>query len=166
MLEQVATLQRNIAATLRGLSRLTARFAYCARARNRLHAGAEQTNRTAASACAWSLRESDGRVRRVRDRGMHRGEGLPAAAWRHSWPQPPVVNDGTRRADDVCVAVCIRTRLEYSHSRRFTTWAFWVVSCGNFCFSQQITTYRTLSSYQLNFFRTKLSSNGVLIYRK
>jgi hypothetical protein len=56
----------------------------------------------------------------VRDRGMHRGEGLPAAAWRHSWPQPPVVNDGTRRADDVCVAVCMYAALKrmYCNSDR------------------------------------------------
>ena len=56
--------------------------------------------------------------------------------------------------------------LEYSHSRRFTTWAFWVVSCGNFCFSEQVTTYRTLSWYQLEYFRTIISANGVPIYRK
>jgi len=51
---------------------------------------------------------------------MHRGEGLPAAAWRHSWPQPPVVNDGTRRADDVCVAVCMYAALKrmYCNSDR------------------------------------------------
>jgi hypothetical protein len=35
-----------------------------------------------------------------------------------------------------------------------------------FVSAEQITTYRTLSWYQLDFFRTKLSANGVRIWRK